>query len=269
MKYRPASVSSWGRRDLLKVAAAAAGAIPASASVAAESADHRPSELVDSNVSLFRWPLRRLPCDETAALVAKLRGHGVTQAWAGSFDGLLHRDLASANARLAEECRRQGGGVLVPFGSVNPALPDWEDDLRRCAEEHRMPGIRLHPGYHGYGLDHPGLAKLLRMAAGRGLLVQLVSVMEDRRMMHPLLQVEPPGLRTTRRTREGDAGSSPGIAGIERTAIAGPLTGRRGMPGNLDDRRRRRRGATFSRKRPRTACCSAPTPRCFISNRPG
>ena len=58
------------------------------------------SALVDTNISLSRWPFRRCPLDDTPALVAKLREHGVTQAWAGTFDGLLHKDLAAANAQI-------------------------------------------------------------------------------------------------------------------------------------------------------------------------
>ena len=54
-----------------------------------------------------------------------------------------------------------------------------EEDLRRCVETHKMPGIRLYPAYHGYTLDHPDFFRLLADSAQRNLLVQIVLRLED------------------------------------------------------------------------------------------
>jgi uncharacterized protein len=150
--------------------------------------------IIDVNVTLGRWPTRRVVCDELPALVVKLKSHGVDEAWVGSFDGLFHGSLTEVNNRLAKSCEDVSEMKLRPFGSINPLASNWESELERCARVHKMPGVRLHPGYHGYALDHPDFARLLQIAAERRLVVQLAVLMEDARMMHPLMRVPPVNL---------------------------------------------------------------------------
>ena len=146
--------------------------------------------------------MRRVPCDELNTLVEKLRTQDVTEAWAGHYDGLFHTDLTEVNNRLTELCQEQPNSrgatlagppapQLIPFGTINPLAPNWESELNRCATIHHMPGVRLHPNYHNYKLDHPNFADFLKAAAARKLIVQLTVLMEDARMMHPLMRVPP------------------------------------------------------------------------------
>jgi predicted TIM-barrel fold metal-dependent hydrolase len=147
--------------------------------------------IIDTNVNLFDWPFRALKYRETKALVAKLKKHRVVEAWAGSFEALLAKDMSGVNTRLAAECRRHGAGFLIPFGSVNLAWPDWEEDLRRCHEVHKMPGLRIYPGYQPFDLDHPGMGPLVKMTSERSLVLQVVFGMEDPRVHHPIIRVSP------------------------------------------------------------------------------
>lgn len=183
------------RRHFVKGALAPAGLLlvprsPIRTSAAFEPArdgDAQRPEIIDTNVHLFPWPYRPLKYDRTESLVSKLRRHRITQAWAGSFEAVLQKQLDRANQRLANECREKGDGLLIPIGSVNPVWPDWEEDLRRCHEQYHMPGIRLYPAYHGYGLDHTEFPRLLAACAERTLFVQIAIRVEDERVHHPSL----------------------------------------------------------------------------------
>lgn len=144
-------------------------------------------DIIDTNVDLFRWPFRRMKYGDTKSLVAKLRHHRIAKAWAGSFEALFSKSINEVNARLAEECRVHGEGILIPFGAVNPAWPDWEEDLRRCHEVYKMQGIRLYPIYQTFDFNHIEFSRLVSKATERGLIIQIVGDMEDSRVHHPIV----------------------------------------------------------------------------------
>src|SRR5205823_2090521 len=94
-------MNSIDRRDFLKASLLPAAALPILASddprALAGPAVKTPANalpgLIDTNVHLFEWPFRRLKYAQTPALVAKLKKHRVSEAWAGSFQALLHKNL--------------------------------------------------------------------------------------------------------------------------------------------------------------------------------
>ena len=149
-------------------------------------------KMTDCHVYVGSHPFRRLGAENTAEFIQGLARRGVTEAWTGTFAGLLRRDVANVNRELAQACKNS---ILRPCGTINLSLPDWQDDVRRCAEMHDMRVIRLHPNYHGYDLKTPAFRDLLALAAKHHLLVQLVAQMEDVRTQHPQVQVAPVDLQ--------------------------------------------------------------------------
>ncbi len=174
------------RRDVLRLGTTAAASTALASQQVRSAVDSPPIAIIDTNVSLFHWPFRRLPLDETDVLVQKLHSLGVAQAWAASFEGLLHRDISSVNERLVEQCSKHQ--ELVAIGSINPTLPGWQEDLRQCIEDHNMPAVRLHPNYHGYELSDPRFMTLLRQIAEANRFVQIAAAMEDARTQHEHLR---------------------------------------------------------------------------------
>jgi hypothetical protein len=54
-----------------------------------------------------------------------------------------------------------------------------------------MPGLRIYPGYQPFDLGHPDMERLVKMTSERGLILQVVFGMEDPRVHHPIINVEP------------------------------------------------------------------------------
>ena len=102
--------------------------------------------IFDGNAFIGEWPFRRLAHNTGEGLLRLMDRHGVDKAAVSSLFALFYKDCAVANRRLAEEIKGRGDR-LIPVGTINPAFPGWEDDLKECVELLGAKAIKLFPAY--------------------------------------------------------------------------------------------------------------------------
>lgn len=139
--------------------------------------------LIDVNTYIGHWAFRQLRHNTTEALVRRMDEHNIDWAVVASTHGILYKNVHPANKELAEQTR-SFRDRLIPFATLNPTYPGWEEDLRRCAEELELCGIRLYPQYHGYQLTDQVSLELIDAVTELGWAVQVPMRIVDRRQRH-------------------------------------------------------------------------------------
>jgi predicted TIM-barrel fold metal-dependent hydrolase len=142
----------------------------------------REETIVDANAYVGNFPWSDLD-SEPADVVDVMDREGVDRAVVSSFDAVFYRNPQPANRELAEEVADYGNR-LIPFATIDPTYPLWEDDLAECIEELGMAGVRLFPLHHDYPVDHPGVVDLMDACAEYDVPVMFVGQLGDKRQHH-------------------------------------------------------------------------------------
>ena len=140
--------------------------------------------LIDINTWIGHWPFRRLRRATAAGLLKHMDRVGIDTAVVADVSAVLYRDSHAATQDLASAVRRHRDRLL-PVATLNPSYAGWREDLRRCAEDVGMVGLRLYPQYHDYRLTDPQALELVDAASEHGLVIQVPQRVEDRRTRHP------------------------------------------------------------------------------------
>ncbi len=144
--------------------------------------------IIDCNANLGSWPFRRTDYSTSEELLERIGRVGIGSAWVTSLDAVMLKNVAAANAPLAEAVAEYD--ALSAVGTVNPMWPKWERDVAECAEL-GMIGVRVNPNYQSWLPTDPIFGELLAAAGELGLFVELTVRMTDERHHHPLVMVPP------------------------------------------------------------------------------
>lgn len=139
--------------------------------------------LIDVNAYIGHWAFRQLRYNTAEALVRLMDKKKIDKAVVASINGVLYKNVHSANEELARETK-PFRDRLIPVATLNPMYADWQEDLRKCADDLGLQGIRLYPQYHGYRLTGSKGLEIIDAATELGWPVQVPMTLVDRRQRH-------------------------------------------------------------------------------------
>lgn len=139
------------------------------------------TKILDVNLSVGRWPFRRLPLEEASALDPALGKAGISGGLVRSLEAPFALNVYEANEALQEACRPFP--KLTPLPAVRPDFGLWR--------EVSGPAAVLHPNYHQFSLLSPEALEMVAMLIARKIVPVIVIREEDERGQHPLCKVPP------------------------------------------------------------------------------
>ena len=136
--------------------------------------------MMDFNCFAGNWPFFRVRCNTVEKLMQLHNRCGITGGVVSSLEAIFYQDPYEAELQLAQQLE---GTPYLQAMVLNPMLPAWKDDLRRCVEKLRIKAVRLVPGFHGYALTDPIMDQVCDALRGYGLPLILTLRLRDDRTM--------------------------------------------------------------------------------------
>jgi len=142
--------------------------------------------MIDATCFTGRWPFRKLGKPAIADLLEDHAKNGITAGVVSSLESIFYNDPMEGDEALA---------VSLPKGyklavTHNPLLPYAVKEIRR--NQLNAVAVRLFPSYHGYDPSDGAVQEFCRAAASVGLIVYIVSRMDDVRADYIHKQKVPP-----------------------------------------------------------------------------
>ncbi|HID06622.1 MAG TPA: hypothetical protein EYP10_05680 [Armatimonadetes bacterium] len=146
--------------------------------------------MFDCNAFIGEWAFRKLPYNTADGLLKLMDKVGIERALVSSLHAVTFKDCNVANRMLFESIA-SFRDRLLPCGTINPAFPGWEHDLRACFEAGCV-AIKFLPLYHAYSPLSPAFSDALQASIELGMNCIVIVLLEDLRMKHWLLNLELP-----------------------------------------------------------------------------
>lgn len=133
------------------------------------------------------WPTYPLSYADPTGLLQLMDRNQIQLAFVSGLDALFAYSVGEANQQLARLLDTDLARLRA-VGALNPVLPTWRRDLTDGLRL-GLAGFRLHPAYHGYGLDRPEAIAAARAVGTAGLPVFVAAFVYEERFEHPALSV--------------------------------------------------------------------------------
>ena len=140
--------------------------------------------ILDACAFVGRHPFRHSHHHSVDDLLRLMDKAGIDRAAVSPLAGAFYPNAQEANEEIHPALSNHADRLML-VAAVNPSYPAWRDDVKRSRDALSALGVRLFPGYHGYGLTSPEVSEL----ASLGFPVFISIRLWDERQHPPMFRV--------------------------------------------------------------------------------